>query len=134
VIAVSPELASAYQLLTTNVTDADWFGGTVGHWVTADRPQLSRIVVGSLPDDIRAQYDHVSTITVSPYLLNQPAAVRAAFIAHEIRHADGLRHDCTDGVRDTAGAYGAWYVHLRVLQSYGHVHEAEIIRDLKFCH
>jgi len=131
--SVSPELAAAYQLLTTNTTDAEWSGGTVASWVSADRPHLTRIVVGTLSGDVRAQYDHVDTITVSPFVLDQPVEVVAAFIAHEIRHADGIRHDCTDGVRDTAGARGAWYVHLRVLLSYGHAYEADIIRGLKFC-
>ena len=119
--------------MTTNATDAEWFGTSVGNWVSADRPNLTRIVVGALPDDIRAQYNHLDTITLSPYVLNQPVEVIAAFIAHEIRHADGVRHDCTDGLRDTSRTLGAWYVHLRILQTYGHAQEAEIIRDMKFC-
>ena len=94
---------------------------------------LSRIVLGTLPGDIRAQYDHAGTITVSPLLLEQPPAVAAAFIAHEIRHADGIRHNCADGLRDSTSVLGAWYVHLKVLESYGLNQEAARIREMKFC-
>lgn len=131
-LSVDPALAAAYGLLLSNAATADWTNGTVAAWASADRPHLHHILVGSLPVGVRAQYDHVDTITVSPDLLDQRVEVMAAFIAHEIRHADGVRHDCADGVRD-AGGRGAWFVHLSVLRSYGLAREADIIRDTKFC-
>lgn len=132
-LRVSPELQFAYELLSTSASTAAWAGTTIGNWTSLERPHLSRIVVGPQPADVRAQYDHVDTITVSPYVVEQGPEIAAAFIAHEIRHADGVRHDCADGARDRTTALGAWYVHAAVLESFGRIREAAIVRDMKFC-
>ena len=132
-LRVSPELQFAYDLLRTSVNAAGWAGTTIGAWTALERPHLSRIVLASLPGDVRAQYDHVNTITVSPYVVDQGPEIAAAFLAHEIRHADGVRHDCADGERDRSTAFGAWHVHAEVLESLGRIREAAIVRDMKFC-
>jgi hypothetical protein len=132
-VVVAPQLLAAYELLGRNDSNADWAERTVGAWATAPRGGVARIIVSELPIGIQAEYDHVETIKVSTRLLEQPAEIIAGFIAHEIRHADGRRHDCADNSRDTANHQGAWYVQIKVLESYGRGDAAAVIRQNKFC-
>jgi hypothetical protein len=130
---VSPELQPAYALLTGNGSPADWAGSSVGTWAAIERGGVEEIVVGDLPANVSAQYDHVRRITIGRTVLDQPKEVVASFIAHELRHADGERHDCSDGVRDSSVRQGAWHVHARVLESYGLAARADAIRQSRFC-
>jgi hypothetical protein len=132
-LVISPELQAAYDALGANTSMAEWADDTVGGWATTPRAALSQIVVANLPVGVQGEYNHVDTIAISARLLEQAPEIIAGFIAHELRHADGLRHDCSDGARDTSSQHGAWYVQVEVLESYGLADRAAIIRDHKFC-
>lgn len=130
---ISPELQSAYDVLTSSDARSDWEDGSIGGWASRPRSNVQRIVIGTLPTGTKAQFNGVSTIVISHTLISQPTTVVAGFIAHELRHADGLLHECADRLRDRRDEDGAWSVHIAVLRSFGLDDAAEIIRAHKFC-
>ena len=130
---ISPELQSAYDVLTSSDARSDWEDRSIGGWASRPRSNVQRIVIGNLPTGTKAQFNGVSTIVISQTLIGQPPPVIAGFIAHELRHADGLLHECADRLRDRRDEDGAWSVHISVLRSFGLDDAAEIIRAHKFC-
>ena len=97
----------------------------------ADRPapRGTTIVWAELPGLSGRYVVADRRIEIGAHLRGQDARVVAGVVAHEIRHAEGARHDCADGVRDRTDG-GAWGTHAEVLARLG---VANDIRGTMFC-
>lgn len=129
---VDARLAPSWRILET-LPAPPWAGGaTMAAWIHAAR--IGRVDVGDLPPGYGAAFDHDDrSIVVSPAMLAEPVGEIAAFLAHEIRHADGHRHTCgqfKDGSEADGGAYA---VQVWTLEHVGRQANADAWRAYAFC-
>lgn len=126
---VDPRLAPAWRLLAS-LPAREWTDGqTVGEWMDGLPPV--RVTVEWMGWSIAGyHHDHV-VIVGSATLADQPTAVVAALLAHELRHADGYKHTCGD--KDTPGPWGAYAVQVDVLRQFGHASMADWFEQAGFC-
>lgn len=81
-------------------------------------------------DGVSAQFRRSSReIEINSQLKGSDSRVLAGLIVHEWSHAQGMNHDCDDGIRDRDNN-GAWEAHARTLDRLGVAHE---IRQFQFC-
>lgn len=127
ILAVDSALLPAWNRAAS--APAPWAGTTVGEWATTTAAFEMR--VRDISDDYAAQYKD-GKIWVHPNSLSMHVDEIAAFLVHELRHADGYRHDCS-GNRDKEFGVGPWSVHIMMLEYFGITGSAEFLRKEMIC-
>lgn len=130
VLSVDTQIQPAWTLLRS-MPDAPWHGGSVAAWL--DGLPLTELRVEDLGPGYGAVYRGNGVIVVNVDLLQDTTAAVAGYLAHEARHAEGIRHDCGATMDNRSTPWGAWRVHQAVLRWAGDHERAESLEALCFC-
>jgi hypothetical protein len=116
--AVDDRLAPALALLDAVETPLPWNGRTFKAW-----RQGVPFRVEPLPADFGAVWDG-SAVILNANLTGYDTAGIAGLLAHELRHADGIRHDCGPTQDKRSTPWSAYAVHVWTLQALGEAAQA----------
>jgi hypothetical protein len=126
------EIDAGLDLIDQDGRSAFWtHGASVRAWFLAQ--PIDRIVRGA-GEGNAAEYSTLHReIRYSGYGTPQPAAVMAAVLLHEARHAEGYPHTCQQVYDQTEAEGGAWAVQVAAFERYGEPDRARVVRSFAFC-
>ena len=112
---VDPAVADVVAILDTIQTPLPWNGLSFRAW----RQQVNvPIIVGPLPENYGAGWSGTGVV-LNDHLTGYDLYGKAGLIAHELRHADGMAHDCGSAQDHRATAWSAYAVQIWVLDQLG---------------
>ncbi len=111
---VDPRLEAIMATLDGIAAPLPWNGQTFRAWRTSLNVTIR---IAPLPADYGATWDG-QTVTLNANLTGYDLIGQAGLIAHELRHADGIGHDCGPH-QDHRGTWSAYAVHVWTLEQLG---------------
>lgn len=112
---VDPRAVAVVAVLDGITTPLPWNGLTMRQW----RERLNvTIRVEPLPQDYGAVWNG-SSVVLNANLTGYDLHGQAGLIAHELRHADGIAHDCGPHQDHRATPWSAYAVHVWTLRQLG---------------